>query len=213
MPIQDFDIYHGGSVGPPQGWVGATTGSGSITYNQDTQGGSVTLATGGTDDSKALLYLDTDILIPSQVLSFQCHLSAISAVTEIDIRVGFAPRASWAAMAAVGALAALPADYFLYETICVGAAANWFLKYQTGGSGAIATDSAVLAVVTTTKLIAMIDATIFPLGYVNGVPFRTNVSTEIDTTHLMAPGVLISNTSAADRTVTLDMISWEGNRT
>jgi hypothetical protein len=117
MPTQDFDIYHGGSVGPPQGWVVALTGSAAATYGRDVQGGYVTLATGATQESKAVTYLDTNLVIPGQEGSFQIHLPSISAVTSVCIRVGLMPRASWVAHAAAGVIPGMTnfADYFLYE--------------------------------------------------------------------------------------------------
>lgn len=213
MPVQDFDIYHGGAVGPPQGWVGATTGSGTITYNQDVRGGSVTLATGATQDSKAILYLDSNVVQPSEDGSFQIHLSAISAVTSVTIRAGLMLRADWAALAVGGALAALANDYFIYD-FTVATDVDWILRWQTGAAGALAIDGDVDAVTTTTKLIAWVDQQTIPFGYVNGINYRQSTpgSSEVPNV-VLAPGIVISNTTAADRTVTVDMISWEGRRT
>lgn len=218
MPVQDFDIYHGGAVGPPQGWVGVTTGSGTITYNQDVQGGTVTLSTGTTQDSEAMLYLDSDLLLTSQEGSYQAHLSAISAVTSVVIRVGLMTRAGWAGFAAAGALAAMasgaPAvDFFLHDFDTAGSVstANWVLWRQLGAAGALSVDSGVAAVTTTTKLLAMIDQNSTPTQYVNGIPTRTTSTSEIPTA-LVTPGIVISNKTGADRTVTIDMIGWEGRR-
>lgn len=220
--IEDFVFMNASAVAAPlvaathNGWVSVVNGVGAgVTNNIDTRNGTIEMNTGAVSGNDACVYLNTDhIVVNNQSASWQVNIPTITSVAAVRIRVGFMARAQWAAHGAIGAFppAGVPNDYFIleFDTASGISAANWVMRWRTGGGAEQTFNTGVAAVAGSTQLLMGVDrnSSNRPWAYVNGQFINPNVAATGIGATLMTIGIFLETLANADKEIAVDTFIW-----
>ncbi len=195
-----------------------TIGSGgSVALSTTTAGGTLTIATGATDDTAVTIALGTHWLVSNGLTFFEARIKSVTAITLRAIEVGLSDATTETnglafSNHAVGAVADVAdnAAVFGYDTDA--SMTDWAINtVKAGTPAAVALDPSAAPSLSYQTLGIVVQADGDAWFYLDGVEVG-HVENAVATTALLTPWVTLKTLSAADKSIIVDYVLVHGER-